>query len=512
MHAGCHSFERFFDPRWETVFAIGRDMIEKFQLERLAQTLPSRGVHLAMLNRTMTGEWLGRKVALKIMGQRPTPLLLSTHCDIQALPEWHALHVPYDKLILRMVHEFLQEDIKNEILHDSNIAEINHLWNASPLDQEICSSAFSAFHRPLLVLNTAMVESMPSTKHLQGSRFHSRQVGLVKPWENASYKPDSLAASQPWISDVSTWVEDHMALYNTSMLAQIVDKMAAVHDTVSMGVKAIPQILCQKAWKAVRLNDAPMFYDFAKSHVGAREQTDGKEKIHILLDPTKYPSISTFDWILNRSLTNLPQINSPLYCHVEYMRLRIYTNMNVQVSCIIARSHLQPNHIPKETFVEEIVGNQQHVFNILMRLFGYEFVKRTSSQMIYMIFPGHHSTGLNEFAPGMHKYIRKQEVWFANSNVSLTTFSVNISAPLRKRYFFKLRSLRSQQKSGDTTQIYHDRTSKICGLVEEIKANTSISLPMVTADEVLRVLQPVAQLCEFYFSRERSSYYSPWYS
>jgi hypothetical protein len=67
FHAGCHSLKRFLSTHWETIFVVGEDMAEKYQLRHMAQNVASLGVHLALLNSTMTGEWLGRQVALRIL-------------------------------------------------------------------------------------------------------------------------------------------------------------------------------------------------------------------------------------------------------------------------------------------------------------------------------------------------------------------------------------------------------------------------------------------------------------
>jgi hypothetical protein len=84
----------------------------------------SAGVHLVLLNRTMTGEWFGRKVALLLMKHSSliseSPLLLSTQCDIQSIPEWHADHVPYHTVVKTLAAEFLREDELNRNFGQSN--------------------------------------------------------------------------------------------------------------------------------------------------------------------------------------------------------------------------------------------------------------------------------------------------------------------------------------------------------------------------------------------------------
>jgi hypothetical protein len=214
----------------------------------------SAGVHLVLLNRTMTGEWFGRKAALLLMKHSSlvseSPLLLSTQCDIQLISEWHADHVPYHTVVKTLATEFLKEDELNRKFGQSNPSMIIKP-GSNNFDKECqCNDMFSHKHRPLLGMNTIMVETLPYMESgLRGSMFHSIQSGLDEPWREEYSRPSTIPSENAWVSDASMWFEDHFVMYNATLLSEIVDQFALVHNTVSEGPRALPQLLCQKGWK-----------------------------------------------------------------------------------------------------------------------------------------------------------------------------------------------------------------------------------------------------------------------
>ena len=374
IFVGCHSFERFFNPKWETIVVVEEDMENQYQLKQLAGVASSPAIHLALLNNNdMTGEWLGRQVALHIMNfehehaKKPlASLILSTQCDIHPLPTFHALHKPYEVTVQRMVHLFLEEDrLNQESKQRTNINEYKHAWKAGPLNRTLCQRVHKNKDRPLLALNTVMVETLPSTETLEGSIFHSKEAGLRNAWSETYHKN---IPNGPWMSDISTWVEDHFTLYNVTLLSKIVDDFARVQATLSAGVKALPHLMCKNGWKAARLNDEPMFYDLAKPQhesIGGTPETS-----HSLFDASKYGAVS-FEWLLRRSVLSLVKINSPLNCLREYMGLRTHANIDVKIACVIGPHHFQPDHLPKGIWSNTIERNKD-LITAIMQLHGYE--------------------------------------------------------------------------------------------------------------------------------------------
>lgn len=492
FHAGCHSFERFLNPRWETIFVVGEDMAKEFQLQQLARAADSPGVHLALLNRTMTGEWLGRKVALLIMNHLSSPpplLILSGHCDIHPLPEWHKMHVTFETTVSRMVAEFLKEDKLNQMQHSHGM-EQNPMWDLAPLDKQFCERVFKDNQRPLLVMNTPMVETLPSTENLNGSKFHSKQVGLERPWKECSSRPHGLHPDTPWMSEVSTWVEDHFALYNTTLLSQIVDPFAMVHDTVSAGVKALPQLLCKRGWKAVRLNDSPLFYDFAKQQLHSK----GLAGTRALFERAKYGPVSP-EWLFTRSVINLARVNSPTGCLKEYMRLRVFADLDVSISCIIAHHHFQPNHIADSAWKLRIHENEP-ITKALMKLHGYELAKRTKDYLMFVSVPAPYTAKFESYSASLESNIH----WNSSGSLPggrgalLNVIALDRNSTLRRESFFNGYKLRQNYRAGaGSPDSYHRRACRICQWIKSQHEWETSSL--LTPKEVLMAMFPISENC-----------------
>ena len=442
--AGCHSFERFFSSKWTTIFVLESDVVEEFKLRDLAMAADSPSIHLALLDptRTMSGEWLGRQVALEILkmnyGDARPPLLLSTQCDIHPLPEWHLKHRSYEDVVTRMVHEFLEEDRMNDN-DDTNVNEYRHIYEAAPLDDE-CKAIFDNKLRPTLVMNTIMVETIPRADTLEGSLFHSMEAGLSQPWKVQYSKPNYISADKPWMSDISTWVEDHFNLYNVTLLEKFISQIANVYPTISDGVKALPIEMCRRGWKAIRLNDEPMFIDYKTSHLKSIDMR-GEFSFH---NTTHYNGVN-MDWLLSTSIINTAKVNSPVATMREYMRLRV-ANYDVNPWVGIAGIHLQPNHIPNHVWETPIKDNVP-IATALMNQLGYvQYLGDTdrSGELEYISFvriPAFHTTlhrrVLTNFQIGMLEYEDNVTTLLVDRNFGRGEIvRLRTTLPLKKDAFF----------------------------------------------------------------------------
>ena len=167
------------------------------------------------------------------------------------------------------------------------------------------------------------------------------------------------------MSEISTWVEDHFALYNVTLLESIIDTIAKVHPTISDGDRVIPIELCRRGWKATRLNDEPVFYDLQKIQF----VSNGVRGEFSLYNSTNYNGVNMLDWLLSTSIVNTAKVNSPLATLREYMRLRI-ANYDVDSWVGVAGIHLQPNHIPPYVWNTPIKDNLP-IVSALMHQLGY---------------------------------------------------------------------------------------------------------------------------------------------
>ena len=486
FHGGCHTFERFFNPQWETIIVLGEDMAEQYQLKQLAEKAVSPGVHLALLNNSRTGEWLGRQVALKILNRGSStspPLMLSAQCDMHPLPEWHAQHKSLEETVSRMVHEFLEEDRLNSQeqtnVNDYTRHDVPPFWKT-------CTKGFSNKLRPLLVMNTAIVETLPSTDTLMGSEFHGLEIGLKYEWEERFSRPTDLPHDKPWMSDVSTFVEDHFALYNVSLLAEFLDDFAKVDPTISMGIFSIPQVLCKKEWKAVRLNDEPIFFDLAKSQY----KSSGQAKSFDLFDPSKYGSVP-LDWLFTRSIVYLATVTGPLGCLREYMRLRMFADVHVTPWCGFAFLHLQISHIPTKVWNTR-VGENEAIVAALMQLHGYELARRTHESLVFLSILAPHTqppgTFIETIQEGTNGIISDS---FAGN---LTLIHVPRNITLKPESFFQGHGLRMNSIYGSTGEMYSHSATHICQLLSA-SHSWDTEMKQLTMDDVIQTMKPVADIC-----------------
>jgi hypothetical protein len=102
------------------------------------------------------------------------------------------------------------------------------------------------------------------------------------------------------------------------------------------------------------------------------------------------------DWLSRRSIATLAEVSSPLGCINEYMRLQMFVNLDVFEWCGIPHQHLQSNHVPDVVWNKPISENEE-VMNALMSVRGYELVKRSSDDFIYVSVPIHDTKRCKDF-------------------------------------------------------------------------------------------------------------------
>jgi hypothetical protein len=365
-------------------------------------------------------------------------------------------------------------------------------------------------------MNTAMVETLPSSIDLSASVFHSYQVGLKRTWERSFARPQGLDQEKPWMSDVSTWVEDHFALYNATLLSEIVDQFALVHPTVSSGVKAIPQILCRRGWKAVRLNDSPMYIDLAKAQ---HTSTGFNGANRHLFNASKYGSVS-LDWLFTRSAVNLAIVNSPMGCLSEYMRLRVFGGLDVSTSCVFAQSHFQPNHVPSTVWKNKI-RDSEPIVNALMQIHGFEMARRTDDAITFVSIPAPSALSFGPFGKRLGSKVSGSSTdMFPEGGTileigsPLETITLNRNGRVSPTFFFIDYALRHKQfkpKQRDYFNLYQKSATSTCQWFTNSSSSSSSERspnsisnvndegPM-TLDEVMRAMQPLVTICGAFLS------------
>ena len=388
---GCHSFERFLSPRWETLLVFEDTFAHTWRLENAIRSTPTRGAHLLKLN-VSAGEWLARAIALRRMDElnRRPPLLLSSQCDMQPLPPWHVLHTPYAVLVERLTVAFLAEARARAIgttaavpLSDTDL----RLADRSAIaHSRRCAAVFKRNDRSLFVMNTPIFETIPHAATLEGARFHSVDVGQWQRHSVGGARPRGpmTGTTGAWLSDVSTWVEDHAVLYNTTLLSDVVDVWQRAGATLSAGVKLIPSHMCTAGLSAVRHNDIHLFYDRAWPSLTADGGVGGGS---IPLTNMSHYAAADVDRLRWYNLRLLSDFASPLGCFREFMAIRKHTGHRVQIACLIPQRHLHPSHLPSARFPDEA----RKLLSMLLKLLGFGPVASTATADFFWRLPLWHA-------------------------------------------------------------------------------------------------------------------------
>lgn len=381
---GCHSFERFLSARWETVFVLEEAFSRAWHLADRVRSAPATlGAHLLELG-VDTGEWLARTAALRLLrslGREP-PLLLSTMCDIHPLPAWHALHLPFEALVERWVAAFVAESAAR--LGGSSLATAldESDWKGATSNLHTCRAAFAKARRPLLAMNTPLLETLPRAESLVGAGFHSKDIGSwVRRTANGSLPfgprhggaPGAAASAAaaaatpgavPWLSDVSLWFEDHAVLYNTSLLGAALEGWRLALATTAAGVKMVPWHACRHGLSLARQNALPQFYDRAWPTLHAAGGPGGERTP--LLNRSLYAGVS-MRLIRALNFRLLADVGSPLGCARDLLGIRAGTGHTIEIACLIPKRNLHPSHMPSAATDAEAQALALQV----LRLMGY---------------------------------------------------------------------------------------------------------------------------------------------
>ncbi|CAE8722906.1 unnamed protein product, partial [Polarella glacialis] len=234
---GCHDFERFLSPDFDTWFVFEKSFARAWGLDsrvRSPQLLHGGSAHL-LLTDVVTGEVHARSAVISILqqeaAQRNTALpefMYSTMCDIQPLPGWHSHHVPFPDMVSEMVRALSEEKARRKLRQGSQVQDV-----AAHRDSKFERVNASCFHSrpedranlPILTMNNAILETLPQMDSIVGATLHGHDVGhfirqggleSAKPWlENGA--PRKKNASE---APVSTFVEDHSILYDLALYLQ----------------------------------------------------------------------------------------------------------------------------------------------------------------------------------------------------------------------------------------------------------------------------------------------------
>lgn len=264
---GCHSFDRFLHPRWETFFLFQREFAQAWRLEQLvmsAASRTSRGAHLVEFLR-LPPQMAAQLLVLQLLSERDAApeTLVACSCDVHALPTWHAQHTPFRVLVERL-HGALLVDTASRQSRDGSRAEHFGLadlrrWNAHIKQSDTCMRRFEKERRkPLLAACALLIETLPANDTLVGARLHGGDPdvgGWSQRGGHSGYRPSDLPEGEQWLMDSSMWLPDRFCAYNASLLAPELERMRFVSGTLVDAPRTWSAIVCSSRLGAVRSND-----------------------------------------------------------------------------------------------------------------------------------------------------------------------------------------------------------------------------------------------------------------
>jgi len=423
---GCHTFERFLDPRWETYYVYQDVFAEHFRLRDTVELARdgrvSRGAHLVTTNR-MAGELLARSLVLALLedGERkgtPIPgVLLGSNCDIHEMPPWHPTHMRFQEVLAGLVRDF-EKDSADRLSGRGSRAEVFTLgqmrpWNLMAGIPEDCLKRFStSTHYPLLVMSQNMFETIPSSDSLKGAFLHGIDVGAyMKRGGREGYRPPFLEPGEPWLTDTSMWTEDHLVLFNTTLYRSFLPELSQVGDSIIESDRSIPAYLCRHKWAAVRHNSLPLFYDLSWESLYANP---GNRSLY---DPGVFSRLGvSHDWLCKENLRICAEKVSPVGCMREAMATTAALGSDKGSWCGFVPKHMPHEHIPTFPRGRARLRDVLDIVVPLLRLIGTVELNRTKEAITFAQMPLFHTRGVDVAEQGrlgftVRKHAHRPFLW-----------------------------------------------------------------------------------------------------
>lgn len=391
---GCHSFSRFLDPRWETLYVFEREFAARFGLDRLLRhtsAAESRGVHLVTLSRA-AGEQRARQIALEVLfAVDPAPeLLVSWNCDIHPLPPWHAQHVPSQTMIARMAEDFHTEAAlrrngggRTQVFSAGDVKRANAI--ARHAAHLLAPMAAAAETGPLFAMTPVIWETLPSATDLCYAEFHGVNVGRTL-LNGRCGRPGGLAPGIPWLADNGIWCEDHVLIFNASLLGQVLPDVLRAADAVFEGPRLMPHLLAPRGWATVLHGDLHTLFHLGKQDLHATWPNGTNSS---LFDPGAYADVD-YDWLRAYSLSVATARLSPEGCFREVRLIKARLGFDVSARCGFLKRHLRTDSLPAAP-VDGALSSALPLVRTLLAHEGYRELRRNSTVVTFVQLPLYHA-------------------------------------------------------------------------------------------------------------------------
>ena len=218
---GCHSFEQYLSPRYETVFILNEDFVNMWEIDKLVQSATcdqTLGAHILMLDNT-GGELLGRRLAVDFLereemrNHRKLEFLNQMNCDVHPLPEAHVMHMDLDRMMEKMIRDFYLARAQREPHRYPEIPQapmpLADNLPESKKNREINKYEILAMG-PLLFEDFPTMTELPLETHGHDVCEWGSNGGIYsRPWNYGSW---------PWLCDVHSFTENHSLLFDVDKL------------------------------------------------------------------------------------------------------------------------------------------------------------------------------------------------------------------------------------------------------------------------------------------------------
>eukprot|EP00440_Ansanella_granifera_P055541 gb/GFBE01060206.1/.p1 GENE.gb/GFBE01060206.1/~~gb/GFBE01060206.1/.p1 ORF type:complete len:698 (+),score=177.94 gb/GFBE01060206.1/:1-2094(+) len=331
---GCHRFEQFLSPDFHTWFVFEKNFAKHWGLDKKVQDLNSYGHPHLLTTDVVTGEVHARAAVLSILqheaakGTGPKELpefMYSTMCDIQELPQWHPYHTPFPTMVWEMVRALSNEKEARAARRGTIAQDVPEYRDDKFVSvNESCMHADPAtrVNYPVLTMNNLIIETLPFEHNVSHAQMHGRDVGgftgqggleVAKPWK----APREGEKPKIWLSDVTTFVEDHSILYDVALYltlmgdASIQDQLLRTGDMLYHNEVYLGELACRYDLVSLRHNDIFTYYDRAHP----QDMADGKRQV---FDIPAYSDVD-LDFVRQYNLEVLAERDSPIARLTQYM-------------------------------------------------------------------------------------------------------------------------------------------------------------------------------------------------
>jgi hypothetical protein len=255
---GCHSFEEYLSPRFETLFVFDTDFVELWSLRAWMHTLtPTQtlAAHLAVV-RKHKGEFAARRFALSwALAAARFKFMFAVNCDMHAIPPGRPLHVPFDEIASTLASS-LQLERKLAARGETALCASDEVaLRASPL--------------PLLAIAPLMFDEAPLDVAGRGAALHGDDYGhLVRDLALANRSAVRPGFPFMYLADPVTirpWFEVHAIMYDIDLLSAVVGTLFHLElPQVLADQQAHPLIAGTCGLALARHNEVALVFDRAR--------------------------------------------------------------------------------------------------------------------------------------------------------------------------------------------------------------------------------------------------------